>query len=220
MPVSLGEEIMLLSLDDESGAAKELSSASWAVAGGIVLDLALAGRVSVTGKRVAVTDRTPVGDALLDGRLTALADWCDKRRAPKVASWLTKDQARAPRAAIESMVGRGLVTEQRRNALGIFIIRRYPEADGTVERELRARLKDTVLAGARPDDRTAGLVALLQGAKLHRIAFPRVPRKEVEPRMKEIADGQWAGREVREAIREMQAAMLAVTAATVAVAAG
>ncbi|MER5551114.1 GPP34 family phosphoprotein [Streptomyces sp. NPDC002793] len=61
----------------------------------------------------------------------------------------------------------------------------------------------------------AGLVALIHAAELHRLAFPEVPVREVKPRMKKIAEGRWAGDDVRAAIRTMQAAMVAVTTVTV-----
>lgn len=215
MAVTLGEEIMLLSLDDESGAAKDRQSAGWAVAGGILLDLVMARRVSVDDGRVRVTDAAPTGVALLDGRLEQLAAWAGRRsRPPKVTDWLTKDHSKAVTATIESLRERGLVAEEQRRVLGLFPVKRYPEADGAAERELRERLAAVVLHGTAPDDRTAGLVALIHSAKLHRLAFPDVPRKELSSRMAEIADGQWAGDSVRTAIRNMQAAMVAVTVAT------
>ncbi|MET9107610.1 GOLPH3/VPS74 family protein [Streptomyces zhihengii] len=216
MSVTLAEEIMLLSLDDESGAAKDRASAAWAVAGGLVLDLALEGRVAVEGKRIAVTDPSSTGVPLLDGRLEAISTWSAKRSRPTVVDWLAKDQGKAPDAVLDSLTARGFVREERRAVLGLFPVRRWPEADGTVERELRARLHRVVLEAAEPDPRTVGLVTLLHGARLHRIAFPDTPRKEVEPIMATLAEGQWAGGQVREAIRAMQAAMAAVTVATAA----
>ncbi|MEU6703839.1 GOLPH3/VPS74 family protein [Streptomyces wuyuanensis] len=215
MGVTLAEEIMLLSLDDESGAAKERQAAGWAVAGGILLELVMAGRVIVEDGRLEVTDASPTGVALLDRRLEQLAAWAKDGRRRKTADWLTKDQPKAVAATVESLCARGVVTEERHRALGIFPVRRYPEADGSVERELRARLTSVVVEGADPDDRTSGLVALLHGAGLHRQAFPDVPRKQVEPRMAKIAGGHWAGAGVRDAIRNMQAAMAAVTTAVV-----
>lgn len=215
MTVTLGEEIALLSLDDESGAAKERSSAGWAVAGGILLELAMADRVTARDGRLTVTDTTPTGTALLDGRLAQLDEWTRRRKSPrKVAEWLTKDQSKAVTATVRSLCERGLVAEEHNRVLGLFPVRRYPEADGSVERELRARLTSVVVHGTDPDDRTGGLVALLHAAKLHRLAFPGLPRKLVAPRMAQIADGQWAGDGVREAIRNMQAAVVAVTAVT------
>ncbi|MFF9474132.1 GPP34 family phosphoprotein [Streptomyces roseolus] len=221
MSITLAEEITLLSLDDASGEAKESQAAAWAVAGGILLELALAGRVSVAGGRLTVTDEDPTGEALLDGRLAALAEWAGRRDgAPKVSEWLRKDQAKAPAATVARLCERGLVVEETRRVLGLFRVRRYPEADGSVERELRERLRAVVLDGAAPDERTAGLIALLHGAKLHRIAFPGEPREEVAARMAELAEGRWAGEGVREAIRDMQAAMTALTVVTIVTAAG
>ncbi|MEK8144406.1 GPP34 family phosphoprotein [Streptomyces sp. M10(2022)] len=215
MPVTLGEEIMLLSLDDESGVAKERQAAGWAVAGGIVLELVMAGRLSVDGGRLAVTDRTPTGTGLLDDRLGLIDAWAAKKRnPPKVTDWLTKDYGKAVSATINSLRDRGLVSEEQRRVLGMFPVRRFPEADGATERELRDRLTALVLHNAAPDDRSAGLIALIHAAKLHRLAFPELPRKQVSPRMEEIADGQWAGDSVRTAIRNMQAAMAAVTVVT------
>ncbi|CAM5306158.1 GOLPH3/VPS74 family protein [Streptomyces tanashiensis] len=216
MAVTLAEEIMLLSLDDESGAAKERQSAAWAVAGGILLDLVLAGRVAVEEGRLRVTDPTPTETPLLDGRLRQIAEWAGRRgRDPKVTEWLTRDHTKAVKATAESLCARGLVREEQRKVLGVFPVTRYPEADGAAERELRDRLRAVVLDGAEPDVRTAGLVGLVHGAKLHRLAFPGVPRKEIAARLDEIASGQWAAEGVRRAIRDMQAAMVAVTTVTV-----
>ncbi|MFJ5833513.1 GPP34 family phosphoprotein [Streptomyces sp. NPDC093089] len=215
MAVTLAEEIMLLSLDDASGAAKERQSAAWAVAGGILLDLVLAGRVAVDGGRVRVTDPNPTGVPLLDERLRLVTAWAaGRKQAPKVTQWLTKDHTKAVRATVDSLRGRGLVHAEQRKVLGLFPITRYPEADGSAERELRDRLRAVVLGGAEPDARTAGLLALVHGAKLHRLAFPDVPRKQVAPRLERITEGHWVTEDVRKAIRDMQAAMAAVTVAT------
>ncbi|GAA4910771.1 GPP34 family phosphoprotein [Streptomyces coeruleoprunus] len=215
MSVTLGEEVMLLSLDDESGVVKDRSTAAWAVAGGTLLELAMRNRVTVTNGRVRVADPAPTGVSLLDDRLRLLGDWTRRRPSGKVGDWLAKDQATAVRAALDSLCERGLVVEEQRRALGLFPVRRYPETDGSVERELRARLSAAVLDGGLPDDRTSALVALLHGARLHAIAFPGVPRKEIDARMAQIAEGQWAGESVRRAIRDMQATIAAVTAVTV-----
>jgi hypothetical protein len=215
MAVTFGEEITLLSLDDRSGAVRERQACQWAVAGGIVLELVVAGRVSVDDGRITVVDTAPTGVRLLDDRLGMIDAWAaGRRRPPKVTEWLTKDKGKALDAALESLAERGLVGREQRTVLGVFPVRRFPETDGTVERELRARLGDVVLRGAEPDDRSAGLVALLHGAKLHRLAFPDLPRREVAPRMREISEGQWAGASVRKAIREMEAAMTAVALVT------
>ncbi|MFD3327407.1 GPP34 family phosphoprotein [Streptomyces sp. NPDC058701] len=218
MTITLAEEIVLLSLDDESGSAKQRQAASWAVAGGILLELVLAGKIAVEGKHLELVDTTPTGDPLLDSRTALVETWMRGRRKRRVTEWLTKDQSKAVAAALERLCERGVVVEEKRKALGVFPIRRYPEADAAVERELRDRLRVVVLEGAEPDTRTAGLIALIHSAKLHRLAFPDGQRKEIAARMEEIATGQWAAGSVRSAIRDMQAAMVAVTVVTFAAA--
>ncbi|NEC45469.1 GPP34 family phosphoprotein [Streptomyces sp. SID8016] len=216
MTVSLGEEIMLLSLDDATGAAQGQTAARWGVAAGMLLELVLAGRATVKGGRVEVFDPTPTGDPLLDGRLDRLTRWVHGASSSrKVSDWLTREHAKGSQDVVASLVARGLVTEERHRALGVFPFRRYPEADGTVERELRARLASVVLEGAEPDARTGSLVALLHATGMHPQAFPGVPKKRIAPRMAEIAEGQWAGVSVREAIGNLQAAISAVTVVTV-----
>ncbi|MER5884937.1 GPP34 family phosphoprotein [Streptomyces sp. NPDC001941] len=217
--VTLAEEVMLLSLDDDSGSAKQRQAAGWAVAGGILLDLVLAERVSVAGKYLSLVDaKTPTGDPLLDGRVELIQTWLRGRDKRQVTQWLSKDHIKSVQATLDRLRDRGIVVEEQRKALGLFPVRRYPEADGTVEAELRARLGAVVLKGAEPDVRTAGLVALLHAAKLHALAFPGVPRKQVSGRMAEIAEGQWASESVRKAIQDMQAAVIAATVAATAAA--
>ncbi len=77
------------------------------------------------------------------------------------------------------------------------------------------RLAAVVLGGAGPDARTSALVALVHATGMHRQAFPDLPKKQVAPRMVEIAEGHWAGVSVGEAIRDLQAAISAVTVVTV-----
>ncbi|MFJ3836820.1 GOLPH3/VPS74 family protein [Streptomyces sp. NPDC054904] len=214
MAITLAEEIMLLSLDDESGAAKQRQAAGWAVAGGILLELVLAERVSVSGKYLTLVDPTPTGEKLLDSRLLLIQAWLRGRDKRRVTEWLTKDNSKAVGAALESLEERGLVVEEVRKVLGVFPRRRHPEADGSVESALRERLAAVVLESAEPDERTAGLISLLHSAKLHRLAFPGPVGKTVAPRMQEIATGQWAAESVRTAIRDMQAAVVAATVAT------
>ncbi|MFB7912213.1 GPP34 family phosphoprotein [Kitasatospora sp. NPDC056076] len=218
MHVTLAEELVLLSLDDRTGAPKEGMNTAWAAAGGLLAELVLAGRVDVADGRLTVVDRTPTGDPLVDGRLERLDEWVGTKRPgkAKAADWLTKDRSTVLRDTELRLCERGLVTEERHRVLGIFPVRHYPEADGSVERALRERLTAVVLDGAEPELRTAALIALLHSAKLHRLAFPDLPGKQVEPRFAEIAAGDWAGESVREAIKNMQLMMAAVIAATTA----
>ncbi|MFJ9693993.1 GPP34 family phosphoprotein [Kitasatospora sp. NPDC101183] len=217
--VTLAEEVLLLTLDDGTGVAKERAGAACAIPGALLAELALAGRVAVEAGELTVTGREPTGEPLLDGRLDRLATWAEGRRTAKASDWLLTDRATATTDTLKRLVERGLVVEERHRALGIFPVRRYPEADGSVERALRERLAAVVLHGAEPDARTSALIALLHAGKLYWSAFPDVPRKQVEPRFAEIAEGDGAGESVQQAVRTTQAALTAIAAMTAATAA-
>uniref|UniRef100_A0AAU2JZB2 GPP34 family phosphoprotein n=1 Tax=Streptomyces sp. NBC_00049 TaxID=2903617 RepID=A0AAU2JZB2_9ACTN len=214
MGITLAEEIVLLSLDDGSGVARQRQSAGWAAAGAILLELVMAERVVVAGKHLELRDTSSTGEQLLDDRVLLIKAWLRGRAKGRVTDWLTKDHAKAVGAVLRRLVERGLVAEEVTKVLGMFPQRRYPEVDGAVERALRERLRVVVLDGAEPDERTAGLIALIHSAKLHRLAFPDRRPSSVAPRTAEIAAGQWAAESVRSAIRDVQAAMVTMTVVT------
>ena len=216
MAVTLGEEIMLLAFNEQSGRMKTPSAASWGIVAGTLLELALAGRVDLDDSRVVVIDQSPIGVPLLDSKLSQLVEWSAKRKKPRKASdWLMHEHLGALKSVRESLIERGVIKADRRTALGFFRYTRYPIVDKAVEPEVRERLNEAVLHGKRPDEHTAGLVAILHAAKLHRRAFPDIPVPEVKPRMVEISEGHWTGESIQQAIKAVQAIGLAIATATV-----
>lgn len=210
--LTLGEELMLLSLDDDKGVAKEQQRVGYAVAGAALVELALAGRIEVTDEKapkVLVRDAAPVGVAPLDGVLASVAG----REKPRTAQdWVSRLASDTVKSARESLVDRGLVREEHKKVLGIFPRQTFPEADGGPEAALRQRLSDVLVAGAEPDERTAALVVVLHGAGLSKLLVPEdrsVTAKELDARMKEIAASHWAAKAVRRTIEGVQAAVIA-----------
>ncbi|WP_242583798.1 GPP34 family phosphoprotein [Streptomyces sp. MST-110588] len=216
--ITLCEELMLLSLDDATGVAKERQKTEHAIAGAVLVELALAGRVEIIGEKapkVFVRGRSPMGIPVLDAALAEITARVRPRKAQEWVSHLSKDAAVATR---QSLLDRGLVREERKKVLGLFPVERFPEADGSVEVEMRARLTRVVLEGAEPDARTAALAVLVQGAGLHKIAFPGADAtvlKAADARMREIAEARWAQEAVRKALTGAQAALTAAAVAAV-----
>src|SRR5215475_4533050 len=73
--LTLADEIVVLMLDDETGAIKPscVGFANLAIAGGILMELALLGRIDTDLKSLYVIDPKPVGDELFDGALKEIA---------------------------------------------------------------------------------------------------------------------------------------------------
>lgn len=212
MSITLSEEIMLLALDNRTGALRSRQAVAWATAGAVLLDLSLLDRVRVEGKKLRLLDATPTGTEVLDESLR----WLSTKPAPpalfspRPRNLISREARRSVKKAQESLLTRGLVRQEP------GLLRRYPKVDSSVEKLVRARLADVVFGGQRPDPRTGGLVALLHVTKLHTAAFPEYRPREVKPGMAAIAQGNWAAAAVKQVI----ASATAATAAAAGAAAG
>lgn len=211
---TLGEQLLLLSLDDESGTEKESMNVSYAIAAASLVELALAGRVEVHDDQVTVHDAAPLGDPTLDAALAEISG--DERRKPrKTKEWIEHLRKGAVAGTTRSLVAKGLLREEKKKVLGLFPVRRYPEADGSAESALRQRLDDIVMRGAAPDERTASLIALLHGAKLHGLLYSKPQLPTAKKNMEKVAHGQWAGPAVRQAVKAAEDALTAIVVMTV-----
>ncbi|MEU6664309.1 GPP34 family phosphoprotein [Streptomyces sp. NPDC046821] len=212
-PTTLGEQLLLLSLDDESGTASQPAKVALAISAASLVEFALAGRIDMTDDKVTVVDPTPLGEPALDAALTEIAA---REKPRKTKEWIQQLKYDAVAGANAGLLEKGLVRKEKKKVLGLFPVTRYPEADGSVEAAVRQRLDAVVLRGATPDERTASLVALLHGAKLLRLAFPDADARQVEATMESISQGQWSAAAVRQAVKAAEAALVALMAVTAA----
>ncbi|MCC3764025.1 GPP34 family phosphoprotein [Glycomyces sp. TRM65418] len=210
---TLVEELLLLAFDDTTGRDRSGGHLELGLAGAIVLELTMAGRLDVADKKVRVIDTSPVGDPVLDGRLAAIA--ADKPRAPK--SVVERTAKGLKQAVLAALVADGVLRHRRDTALGIFPVHRYLPNDPAAEADARARLGAAVDAGEAADARTAALAVLVYALRLERVAFPGRKAGPTRKALKAVAEGSWAGEATRQAVDAAQAAvMAAVIAATAA----
>ncbi|WP_460865191.1 GOLPH3/VPS74 family protein [Rhodococcus aerolatus] len=206
MPLALPDELCLLGHDAESGRA-HTSHLDLGLAGAVLVELALSGRVDVDDDRVVVLDDSPTGDALLDAALVRIAE--DKPRKP--ADWVSRLQKGLRDDVLARLVEAGVLDHETSKTLGMFTRHRWREVDPEPEQQVRARLETVVLHGTEPDQRTAALVGLVAAVDLRQAVFPLAPRKPTETRMGEVAEGEWAPAAVVTAVRQVQAAIIAAT---------
>jgi hypothetical protein len=76
----IADELLLLAYDDDGTAVAGSPALDYALAGAVLADLALDGRIDLVDRRVSVTDATPLGDPVLDVALARIDD--DKARTP------------------------------------------------------------------------------------------------------------------------------------------
>ncbi|ULR51998.1 GOLPH3/VPS74 family protein [Streptomyces deccanensis] len=197
VPTTLGEEILLLSLDDTTGEARLPLRTPYAIAAAALLERALSG----------------AGDAV-DGAEGAGGSG-EGALPDDIGKWLHEHRTAEYEAALRGVLDKGLIRKEKRRVLLVFRTTRYPEADGTVESALRGRLAEVVLEGAEPDPRTAALISLLHHGELQTLAFPDADSEDspARRRMAEIADRHWADPALRRMAETAAATAAALTAA-------
>ncbi|MEA2151595.1 MAG: hypothetical protein QOD69_3425 [Solirubrobacteraceae bacterium] len=208
--LTLAEELMLLALDDETGKGSARSGLDQGLAGAVLCELVLAGRIAIIDDRVVLRADGIIGEPVEDAVLAQVAA---REKPRKPADWVGRLAGGVRRDVLARLQERGLIRAERHRVLGLLPSTRYPEADGSAEREVRERLDAVLAGGARPDERTAALIAIAQAARVGAALAGDRPWKEVEPRAKEIAEGDWAAAAVRKAIQSVNAAVLAATVA-------
>ncbi|MGN9775002.1 GOLPH3/VPS74 family protein [Micromonospora sp. H33] len=213
---TLAHDLALLSYDDEGVNRLGRPALDHGLAGALLVELAIAGRVAVADERLVVTDLSPVGQHQLDEALHRISE-DPKRRRPK--EWVTQLAKDLPEQILDGLVTAGVLRRESDRVLWVFPRTRYPSSTGgEPEAETAARrLMSAAVAGDGPvDQRTAALLGLVHAVGLHRTLFRELPKDNVKRRLAEIGAGDWASAATRTAITETQAAVLLATSAATA----
>jgi len=205
----LPEEIVLLTLDDESGDAlgRTGMAAGLALAGAVLMELSLAGRVDNDGHRLILHSGTPTGEPVLDDslRLLALETPADSRGALML---LLREAASRRATVLDSLVAAGLLRRERGGFLRLYA-ERYPKIPGRAETdEVRARLRALVAGDDIPEPRDALLLGLVRSAGLIRLLFSEAELDRFGERIGLLAGLEALNRSLGDLISDIRAGRL------------
>jgi hypothetical protein len=213
----LPDELLLLAYDDAAG--KPLISTTaldLALAGAVLVELTLAGRIAVEGRKVRVVDPTPVDDPVAEAAFDRIRA-AGKPRDPK--NWLSPLSKGLREKILDRLVETGVVEREESRVLGLFRSVRYPALNPAPETAAHGRLDAAIRHGEEPPDpagrHTAALASLVHAVDLGPKLFPDLPAKVVKARLTEISEGDWAGKAVKDAILAIQVALTTATTAAV-----
>ncbi len=200
---SMPELCALLLLDPESGGfLVDGLTLDRALAGAVLLDLALSGRLvpDTGGDKMRVQPGPPPAEELLRTALTRLPDgWFrPKRRIERLVRGLRRD-------VLDSLEHRGAVRIERTRLLRRRRWVPLAEPRSGLVADLGAVLRD----GVPPTPEQAGLVSLLHAVR----RVPRVidgDRRQLRARAEEISEQDWAGPAVRAAVQAIRAVIIGV----------
>lgn len=208
------EDLLLLLIDDATGkAVLDRTRLERVLAGAVLVELSTAERIApappggpVKAGRIVVRDSSPLGDGILDEALARLAE--KPSRPARAVEKLVKGLRQA---VLTRLVDAGLIREEHRKALGVFPTTAWPAVRPEHEARVRAGLRAVLVDGATPDARTAALVSLLTAVDAVPKVLPVADRRALVRRARSVAQGDWVGRAVREAVDAVNAAVVVST---------
>src|SRR5215469_4814837 len=134
--LTLADEIVVLMLRDDTGELKPECAkvAPVAIAGGLLMELSVVGRIDTDLKSLFVVDTRPTGDDLLDYALDAIAG--EPKRRPS-GWWIERLAGPDPdllNKVLQRLVRAGVLLMDDRRYLWVFSRRAYPQNTGREER--------------------------------------------------------------------------------------
>ena len=205
------EEILLLVLDERRG---ELApgmpdhSLALALAGAVLMDLALEDRIDTDSERLILMDATPLGEDFLD---STLADIADAEQEHDTGYWLKRTAGQGDRireAALVRLTERGILSSEEDGLLSLVPSvsrsRRYPIADGQWVEETRLRIMRLLFSDDIPDPRDIGIIALADACGVFRTILAPEERAEVRDRIDQLRNLDLIARTMGRAITEIE----------------
>ena len=201
--LTVGEQLVLLGLDEADGTPREQLRVGCAVAAAPLLDLVRSGRVVERDGGLALASES----APEEPQASAIADQMRRNPEAKPQAWLLAVRDQAVTAAYDGLLAKGVVRQEGRKRLGVFGSYRYPVAAPSVLTALRAELSAVLLDGAEPAADTAEVITLLHRAGLGALALPDADPERIAPRMAEVAAALEPAGTVGDAVAAAFAAM-------------
>ena len=200
------EEIMLLVLHDDNGKFARVPdwSMNYALAAGVLMDLALENRIDTDLQKLHLLDATPTGDDLLDPLLEDIAGHDEERDA---RYWVERAAGRADEIrerALQQLVDAGILEQRDDRFLWVFKSRRYPTVDGTAEREVKLRIMGVLFSNEIPDPRDVVVICLADACGLFREILSKRQAEEAAERIAQVRKLDLIGQAMAQAIRDLE----------------
>jgi Golgi phosphoprotein 3 len=205
--LTLADEIVVLMLDDDTGAIKPLCVpfANIAVAGGILMELALLRRIDTDLKSLYVIDPNPVGDELLDQALAEIAAEPPHQGSKSWIRHFAFHKGDLTKSVLERLVQAGILRAEERRFLWMFSRRAYPTNTGREEREAKARLFSAIFDDTIPSPRDSLLLSLADSSGVLQAILSEEEIRKASMRIEQIVALEEIGRSVRAVEADMRA---------------
>jgi golgi phosphoprotein 3 len=186
--LTLADEIVVLMLRDDTGAIRSecAAVANMAVAGGILMELALLGRIDTDLTSLFMVDPTPIGDELLDHALRDIAAGPKRRSSGWWIRVLGLHGGGLSVRVLGRLVEAGILRAEDRQFLWVFSRRAYPKNTGREEREAKARLMSVIFDDDVPTPRDTLLLGLADSTGVLNVILPPEDVRKASNRIAQV----------------------------------
>ena len=204
------EEITLLLLHDDDGRFARVPSwsLSYALAGGVLMDLAMENRIDADLEHLILMDATPTGDSLLDPTLAEIAAG-EKHDA---RYWVEQTAERSDviqEEALTRLIALGILERQEDRFLWVFRSRRYPMIDGQAEREVKLRIMGVLFSDDIPDPRDVVIICLADACGIFKKLLSKRELEQAAPRIEQVRKLDLIGQAMTQAIHDIELSVAA-----------
>ena len=210
--LTFAEEILLLLLDDESGEFVPVPawSRQCALAGAVLMDLALQNRIDTDLRKLVVVDPSPTGDDLLDPILAEIVEETAIHDARHWVERIAEEQSgRIQDGALSRLVKRRILESEGGRLLWAFRTRRYPTIDGKAEREVKLRIMHVLFSDEIPGPRDIVVICLADACRIFNQIMPKKEVKQVRERIDAVRRMDLIGQAVSTAVRDIETSLAA-----------
>ena len=201
------DELLLLLIDDKQGDLIPIPewSLSCALAGALLMDLALEGRIDTDPDSLSLLDATPLGDDLLDPVLAEVAASDALRPAGYWVSHFAERGVDVRDQALARLTAQGILEVEEGGVFafrpGVARTRRYP-VDTGIREDVQLRIMRALFSNEIPDPRDAVIIGLADACGVFERLLPPAEHMVAQERIALLGRMDLIGRAVTEVIEQ------------------
>lgn len=215
--MNLIDQLTLLALDDTKGTFVTSSMAyNYALAGAVIMELALENRIDLSGDKVRIKDKSKTGDRIIDMYFDQILQSKKERSMKTWVERIGNKASHIKNETIEKLIDQGILERKEDKILWIFTVNKFPTKNARPENHLRRRLYDVVVNHHHPELKEIMLLNLVAACDLEKEVFGKAQAKNFKKRMKTINESDQFSKEISKSVREICDAITAMLVVIIA----
>jgi hypothetical protein len=208
--LTLFEEFMLLSIDEENGSPHPSISDNLGLgmSGSLLAELALRGKlIASESHRIELKDTSQTGDEILD---EALEQMQLSNQPRKVTYWIkhfSDEPKKIRQRLLERLEANGVMKEEDNRLTWVIPYADSPESNASAKFMLKSRIRKSILADEDLENHDLALLSMVKACNLLNLVFTKDERKLARRRIYELMVSNTLKDPEFQTIQEIEAAV-------------